>query len=112
MKAHKPLLSTSGEVSWFDKPILIRALPERWIAGGGLDVLEAEPLPIDDPLLSVDNVILTPDWLASTNQAAEATASRMAEGMLNAVRGREPENVLNRAVLSRPGFLEKLGRSA
>jgi phosphoglycerate dehydrogenase-like enzyme len=101
-----------GRGELVDQPILVRALRERWIAGAGLDVFEAEPLPTDDPLLTLDNVILTPHWLPSTIQAAQATASRMANGILNAAQGRQPENVINPAVLSRPGFLAKLARFA
>ena len=39
-------------------------------------------------------------------------ASRMANGILSAAHGREPENVLNPDVLSRPGFQAKLARFA
>lgn len=38
---------------------LIRALQEEWIAGAGLDVFEAEPLPEDSPLWEMENVIIT-----------------------------------------------------
>jgi phosphoglycerate dehydrogenase-like enzyme len=91
-----------------DQAILIRALSERWIAGAGLDVFEAEPLPPGDPLLTLDNVILTPHWLASTQQAARATVAQMVNGMLNASQGLIPDNVLNTAVLDRRGFRAKL----
>src|SRR5438046_2746932 len=42
-----------------DEQALIRALREGWIAGAGLDVTEAEPLPSESPLYSMPNVILT-----------------------------------------------------
>jgi D-isomer specific 2-hydroxyacid dehydrogenase, NAD binding domain len=35
-------------------------------SGGGLDVFEAEPLPANEPLAVLDNVILTPHEFAST----------------------------------------------
>jgi phosphoglycerate dehydrogenase-like enzyme len=91
---------------------LVQALREGWIAGAGLDVFEVEPLPANDSLLELNNVIITPHWLPATSQAAQMTASRMANGILNASQGRLPENVLNPAVLSRPGFLAKLARFA
>ncbi len=99
-----------GRGELVDQPVLVRALCERWIAGAGLDVFEEEPLPLDDPLLTLDNVILRPHWLPSTVQAARATASRMANGILNASQGRLPENILNPAVLLKPGFQAKLAR--
>jgi phosphoglycerate dehydrogenase-like enzyme len=43
-----------------DEDALIDALRERRIAGAGLDVFEYEPFRRDSPLLTLDNVILTP----------------------------------------------------
>ena len=95
-----------------DQAALTEALRERRIAGAGLDVFEAEPLPTDDPLLALDNVILTPHWLASTTDVWAATGRAMASGMLRASRGQPPEDVVNPDVLRQPGFLAKLARFA
>jgi phosphoglycerate dehydrogenase-like enzyme len=43
-----------------DEPALIRCLQQGRIAGAGLDVFEAEPLPADSPLWDMPNVIITP----------------------------------------------------
>ena len=66
----------------------------------------------DDPLAKLDNVILTPHWLPSTLDAARLTMSEMAEGMIRAASGRVPANIVNAAVLDRPGFQAKLARFA
>lgn len=95
-----------------DQAALVDALRERRITGAGLDVFETEPLPADDPLTRLDNVILTPHWLASTTDVWRATGRAMAEGMLRAAAGRVPEHVVNREVLERPGFRAKLARFA
>jgi phosphoglycerate dehydrogenase-like enzyme len=43
-----------------DEAALIEALTTRRIAGAGLDVFEYEPIQRDNPLLYLDNVVLTP----------------------------------------------------
>ena len=59
MQPRAVLINTSrGPV--IDEVALIRALKEGWIAAAGLDVLEQEPPRVDNPLLQLDNVVLTP----------------------------------------------------
>jgi phosphoglycerate dehydrogenase-like enzyme len=95
-----------------DQAALVDALQAQQIAGAGLDVFETEPLPAGDPLLQLDNVIVTPHWLASTSDVWRATGPAMAEGMLRAARGQVPDNVVNPEVLGRPGFQARLARFA
>jgi phosphoglycerate dehydrogenase-like enzyme len=82
------------------------------IAGAGLDVFEHEPLPVDDVLVRLDNVILAPHWSCSTSDIWKATGMAMTQGMLRAARGEPPETIVNRNVLSRAKFQEKLSRFA
>lgn len=111
LKPHACLINVArGEI--VDQAALVRALRERWFSAAGLDVFEQEPLPLADPLLALDNVILTPHWLPSTRDAARLTMTGISKGMLAAARGRVPDNVVNRDVLDRPGFREKLARFA
>jgi phosphoglycerate dehydrogenase-like enzyme len=93
-----------------DQRSLVAALRDGRIAGAGLDVFEVEPLPWDDPLIALDNVILTPHWLASTRDVWQATAKAMSEGMLRAARGERPENVVNPEVFTEESFQNKLAR--
>jgi phosphoglycerate dehydrogenase-like enzyme len=93
-----------------DQSALTTALRERRIAGAALDVFGIEPVPVDDPLIALDNVILTPHWSASTSDVWSATGTAMAEGMIRAARGQVPENVVNQEVLDSPLFREKLAR--
>jgi phosphoglycerate dehydrogenase-like enzyme len=93
-----------------DQAALMETLRSKRIAGAGLDVFTVEPLPTGDPLIELDNVILTPHWSASTTDVWQATGKAMAEGMLRAAQGEVPENVVNPKVLSRPGFQAKLAR--
>ena len=59
MKRKAVLINTArGEI--VDQQALVRALKEGWIAAAGLDVLDSEPPASSDPILSLDNVVLTP----------------------------------------------------
>jgi phosphoglycerate dehydrogenase-like enzyme len=95
-----------------DQPALTRVLQERRIAGAGLDVFEHEPPAPDDPLLDLDNVILTPHWLCSTRQAGRMTMASVIDGMLHVAAGELPANILNPEVVDRPGFRSKLAARA
>jgi len=93
-----------------DQAALVEALRERRIAGAGLDVYEVEPLPADDPLTKLDNVLLTPHFAPATADVWKAGGEQVARGILQAARGQVPDNVINREVLDRPGFRSKLER--
>jgi phosphoglycerate dehydrogenase-like enzyme len=95
-----------------DHAALVEALRSGRLGGAGLDVFEHEPPPPDDPLLHLDNVIVTPHWSASTSDVWRATGRAMVEGMLRASSGLVPADVVNTAVLDRPGFRAKLARFA
>lgn len=95
-----------------DQAALVAALRENRIAGAGLDVFETEPPPPDEPLLALDNVIVTPHWCCSTTDVWRGTGEAMSAGMLRAAAGEVPDNVVNREVLDRAGFRAKLGRFA
>ena len=59
MKPNAILINTSrGAV--IDEQALVRALTEGWIAGAGLDVLEGESADPENPIMKLDNVVLTP----------------------------------------------------
>ena len=55
-----------------EETALLTALREKRIAGVGLDVFDIEPLPIDHPFRSLDNVVLTPHLGYVTEQNYQA----------------------------------------
>ena len=89
---------------------LTRALREQWIAGAGLDVFEIEPLPADDPLRQLDNVIFAPHGLAWTEEIARDNTLEACDNILTIAAGQIPKSIVNREVLDRPGFQAKLAR--
>ncbi len=93
-----------------DQAALVKVLQERRIAGAGLDVFEVEPLPANDPLIALDNVVLTPHFSPATSDVWIAGGLQMSKCILQAARGIVPNNVINNTVLDRPGFQAKLAR--
>jgi len=91
-----------------DQAALTRALREHWIAGAGIDVFEQEPVAKDDPLLQLDNVILAPHGLAWTQEIARDNGLEACDNIIAISKGEVPLSVVNREVLSRPGFQAKL----
>src|SRR5579875_2068514 len=78
-----------------DQRALYRALVDRKIWGAGLDVFEVEPVPMDEPLLKLDNVVMPPH-LGSASIATRIKMAVMAvENCLAGVRGQLPPNAVN-----------------
>jgi D-3-phosphoglycerate dehydrogenase len=78
-----------------DQQALTRALQEGWLAGAGLDVLETEPPDREDPLLEMENVILTPHNGFYSDPAVERMHVRAAEEVIDTLSGRWPRGLLN-----------------
>ncbi|MFN2203538.1 MAG: C-terminal binding protein [Caldilineaceae bacterium] len=96
-----------------DESTLLRALAEGWIAGAGLDVLASEPPETDNPLLSLDNVIVTPHAAFYSQAAVEELAYKASLHVAQALRGERPDNIVNPSVLKRDNYrLATNGRSA
>ena len=99
MKRSAVLVNTSrGAV--IDEAALIAALKERRIAGAGLDVFEVEPLPLDSPFLSLDNVVLLPHSASATAETRDRMAVLAAQNLIDVLRGKRPKALLNAGVLS------------
>lgn len=74
-----------------DEVALIKALENNIIAGAGLDVTEFEPPQKDNPLLAMDNVVLTPHNAASTTDAMARMSLHVAQGIDDFFSGRTPQ---------------------
>lgn len=94
MKRSAILINTSrGSV--VDEPALIKALEAGTIAGAGLDVFEREPVSPDNPLLKMDNVVLSPHIAAGT---ADALREKMRAVFANLQRFAQGQPAFDRVV--------------
>jgi phosphoglycerate dehydrogenase-like enzyme len=82
-----------------DEKALIDVLQKHRIAGAALDVFEQEPIDPENPLLTMDNVIVTPHSLCWTDECFHNMASTGLRSIVDALNGRIPEFLVNRAVL-------------
>jgi phosphoglycerate dehydrogenase-like enzyme len=91
-----------------DQKALTKVLSDRRIAGAGLDVLESEPPAPDDPILGLDNTILTPHALCWTDQCFAGNGAADVNAVLDIQHGRTPSGVVNRTVLQDTRFKARL----
>lgn len=100
MKPTAYLINTSrGPV--IDEAAVYRALSGGWIAGVALDVLEREPVPPDNPLLTLENVILTPHAAFYSEESIRDLQRKAAEEVARVLRGEKPRSLVNPAVTPR-----------
>lgn len=91
-----------------DQAALTRALQAKSIAGAGLDVFEKEPIDVNDPLLKLENVIVSPHAVCWTDELFRGIGRDACQSIMAVAHGRVPEFVVNREVLDRASFRGKL----
>lgn len=98
MKNDAVLINTArGAV--VDQKALFMACSEGWIYGAGLDVYEKEPVPMDEPLLELENVVMMPHIGSAAKRSREGMARLAATNLVEALEGRVPPNLVNPGVL-------------
>ncbi len=102
MKPTAILVNTSrGPV--VDQKALYQALRSGRIFAAALDVTEIEPVPPDEPLLTLDNVIITPHIASASVTTRTKMASMAAANLIAGLRGEMPPQCVNPEVASRKG---------
>jgi len=77
-----------------DEAALVQALRDKRIAGAGLDVYVEEPVPADNPLLSLSNVICTPHIGGGTGGARVKQMTDVLDNIVRFVQGEPPLHVV------------------
>jgi D-3-phosphoglycerate dehydrogenase len=85
-----------------DEDALLKALRDGSIAGAGLDVMVDNIPPIDHPLLSLDNIIITPHVAFFSQESTLELEQRAAAEVVSVMQGIMPDNLVNPAVLQHP----------
>jgi len=78
-----------------DEKALVDALREKRIRGAALDVFEAEPLPPDHPLWSLENALISPHSADHTSDAHERAMRFFLENLWRFERGEKLENTVD-----------------
>jgi D-3-phosphoglycerate dehydrogenase len=95
------LYVSTGRGPTTDEAALIKALDEGWIAGAGLDVLEQEPPGNNNPLLKMDNVILTAHVASASARFDPARRRRVGLELSLVLSGKWPMSCVNPSVLAK-----------
>lgn len=81
-----------------DQTALLEALKTKRIAAAGLDVFIEEPIPLEDPILKLDNVILLPHIGSATLENRRKMGTTVAQDVVSVLTGKQPTYLLNSQV--------------
>jgi glyoxylate reductase len=99
MKPSAVLVNTArGPV--VDMNALYEALKEKRIFGAGLDVTEPEPLPLNSPLLGLDNIVIAPHIASASKPTREKMSWMAAQNLIAGLKGERLPNCVNPQVYS------------
>lgn len=89
------LLINTARGGIVDEEALIDCLAEKRIAGAGLDVFAEEPISPHNPLLHMDNVVLTPHTAGAAWESVRRTLEVSVENILRVASGEKPHNLVS-----------------
>ena len=94
MKSTAYLVNTASAYV-VDEEAITQALREGRIAGAAFDVYQTWPVQPEDPLLKLDNVILTPHLGGATAETVVRHSQMIADDIERFLKGQRPKNILN-----------------
>ncbi len=90
-----------------DEPALHDALSRQRIAGAGIDVFEQEPVSPDNPLLKLDNIVVTPHHICVTDECMNTVTASVFGACRDLAKGRVPKYVVNQEVLGKVAYFHR-----
>ena len=94
----RPLIINTSRGPIVDEKALIEALKKGLVSGAGLDVMEKEPPDPGNPLLKMEQVILSPHMSFYSEESIKELKRRTAEGVADVLLGKWPQSVVNSEV--------------
>ena len=94
-----------------DGVALHAALRDKVIASAGIDVTEIEPIDPEDPLLSLDNIIVTPHLAGWSPTFVEESGRRQAENAVRVLNGERPHGLANPEVIKTIAVMRASGNA-
>ena len=106
LKLMKPtaILINSSRGPVVDPKALYQALKDGTIWAAGLDVTEPEPLPVSDPLLTLDNCLVVPHIASASIKTRDAMSELAADNIIAVLEGKAPKTPVNREVVEQKGL--------
>jgi glyoxylate reductase len=106
LKLMKPtaILINSSRGPVVDPKALYDALKDGTIWAAGLDVTEPEPLPVNDPLLTLDNCLVVPHIASASIKTRDAMSELAADNIVAVLGGKAPKTAVNREVVEQKGL--------
>jgi glyoxylate reductase len=94
MKPNAVLVNTArGPI--VDPQALYEALKDKRIFGAGLDVTDPEPLPLDSPLLTLENIVVVPHVASASTTSREQMSWMAAQNLVAGLKGERLPNCVN-----------------
>lgn len=91
-----------------DEDALIDALKSGHLGGAGLDVTKDEPTPVDNPLLHMDNVVVSPHGLSNDHHGHRKSLQQSVDALLAVQAGTPPSHLVNPEILELPRWQKHL----